>query len=73
MRSLRTTRKSNPHSPQLEKAHVQQRRPNAAKNRERKMKENSKTNPTPEYIYKTVTFGLLKHGNYANIVLSDTN
>ena len=32
MRSPRTTTKSNPRSPQLEKAHVQQRRPNAAKN-----------------------------------------
>ena len=32
MRSLRTATKSSPCSPQLEKAHVQQRRPNAAKN-----------------------------------------
>ena len=33
MRSLRTTTKSSPCSPQLEKARVQQRRPNAAKNK----------------------------------------
>ena len=32
MRSSRTATKSSPHSPQLEKAHAQQRRPNAAKN-----------------------------------------
>ena len=30
MRSLRTPTKSRPRSPQLEKAHTQQRRPNAA-------------------------------------------
>ena len=29
----RTARKSSPHSPQLEKAHMQQQRPNAAKNK----------------------------------------
>ena len=33
MRSLHTAAKSSPHSPQLEKAHTQQRRPNAAKNK----------------------------------------
>ena len=33
MRSLRTATKSSPHLPQLEKARVQQRRPNAAKNK----------------------------------------
>ena len=33
MRSLRTTTKSSPHSPQLEKAREQQRRPKAAKNK----------------------------------------
>ena len=33
MRSLRTTTKNSPHSLQLEKARVQQRRPNAAKNK----------------------------------------
>ena len=33
VRSLRTTRKSSPHSPQLEKACAQQKRPNAAKNK----------------------------------------
>ena len=33
MRSLRTATKSSPHLVQLEKAHVQQRRPNAAKNK----------------------------------------
>ena len=32
MRSLRTATKSSPCSPQLEKAHMQQQRPNAAKN-----------------------------------------
>ena len=30
MRSPQTATKSSPHSPQLEKAHVQQQRPNAA-------------------------------------------
>ena len=33
MRSLCTATKSSPRSPQLEKAHVQQQRPNAAKNK----------------------------------------
>ena len=33
MRSPRTTTKSSPRSPQLEKARVQQQRPNAAKNK----------------------------------------
>ena len=33
MRSLRTATKSSPCSPQLEKAHAQQQRPNAAKNK----------------------------------------
>ena len=33
MRSPRTTTKSSPRSPQLEKAHVQQQRPNAAKDK----------------------------------------
>ena len=35
MRSPHTTTKSSPHSLQLEKAHVQQWRPNAAKKRKR--------------------------------------
>ena len=34
MRSLRTTMKSSPRSPQLEKARAQQQRPNAAINKE---------------------------------------
>ena len=33
MRSPRTATKSSPHSPQLEKAHAQQQRPNVAKNK----------------------------------------
>ena len=33
MRSLRKATKSSPRSPQLEKAHAQQRRPNTAKNK----------------------------------------
>ena len=33
MRSPRTKMKTSPHSPQLEKAHAQQRRPNTAKNK----------------------------------------
>ena len=33
MRSLRTAMKSSPRSPQLEKAHAQQQRPNAAKDK----------------------------------------
>ena len=39
MRSPCTTTKSSPHSLQLEKASMQQRRPNAAKNKERKKEE----------------------------------
>ena len=38
MRSPRTTTKSRPHSPQLEKALAQQQRPNAAKNKYKKKK-----------------------------------
>ena len=33
MRSLRTAMKTSSHSPQLEKAHAQQQRPNAAQNK----------------------------------------
>ena len=33
MRSLRTATKSSPRSPQLEKAHARQQRPNTAKNK----------------------------------------
>ena len=33
MRGSRTTTKSSPHSPQLEKARAQQQSPNAAKNK----------------------------------------
>ena len=36
MRSLRTATKSSSHSPQLEKARVQQRRPNVAKKKKKK-------------------------------------
>ena len=39
MRSLRTARKSSPHLPQLEKARVQQQRPNTAKNTFLKIKK----------------------------------
>ena len=39
MRSPRTATKSSPRSPQLEKAHVQQRRPNAAKKKKKKAKK----------------------------------
>ena len=38
MRSLLTATKSSPRSPQLEKAHAQQRRPNTAKNKNYKKK-----------------------------------
>ena len=38
MKSPRPTTKRSPRSPQLEKAHVQQRRPNAAKNKLKKKK-----------------------------------
>ena len=37
MRSLRTAGKSSPRSPQLEKARAQQQRPNAAKNKLKKI------------------------------------
>ena len=43
MRSLRTAMKSSPCSPQLEEARVQQRRPDAAKNKLKKKQK--KTNP----------------------------
>ena len=39
MRNLRTTMKSRPRLPQLEKACTQQQRPNAAKNKEERKKE----------------------------------
>ena len=39
MRSPRTATKSSPRSPQLEKAHAQQRRPDAAKNKYVKKKK----------------------------------
>ena len=39
MRSPRTAPKSSPRSPQLEKARVQQQRPNAAKNKINKFKK----------------------------------
>ena len=38
MRNPHTAMKSSPRSPQLEKAHVQQRRPNAAKEKKKKEK-----------------------------------
>ena len=38
MRSLRATMKSSPRSPQLEKAHAQQQRPNAAKKKKKKVR-----------------------------------
>ena len=41
MRSPRTATKSSPRSPQLEKAHVQQQRPNAAKDKKEKKKKKS--------------------------------
>ena len=45
MRSLHRAAKSSPHSPQLEKAHVQQRRPNTAKNKQTNYtKKQNKTN-----------------------------
>ena len=40
MRRPRTTTKSSPRSPQLEKAHAWQQRPNAAKNFKKKKKRN---------------------------------
>ena len=40
MRSLRSTTKSSPCSVQLEKVHVQQQRPNAAKNKNKLKKKN---------------------------------
>ena len=40
MRRPRTTTKSSPRSPQLEKAHAWQQRPNAAKNFKKKKKKN---------------------------------
>ena len=35
MRSLRTAKKSSPRSPQLEKTHAQQQRPNTAKKKKK--------------------------------------
>ena len=45
MRNLRTALKSSPHSLQREKARVQQRRPNAAKN-----KQTNKQTKTNKYV-----------------------
>ena len=50
MRSLRTATKGSPRSPQLEKARVQQRRPNAAKIN--KLKKKSYQNP--KFYLKTL-------------------
>ena len=49
MSSLCTSMKSSPHSPQLEKARVQQQRPNAAKNKlkEREIKNTKQKSPCP--------------------------
>ena len=47
MRSTCTTTKSSPHSLQLEKAHVQQQRPNAAKKKKQKNRPTSKS-PGPD-------------------------
>ena len=44
MNSLHTTTKSNPHSPQLERAQAQQQRPNASKNKEGKKFTKKKKN-----------------------------
>ena len=50
-RSLHTTTKSSSHSPQLEKAHAQQQRPNAAKKKKRK-KTHSDIPLTPTRMVK---------------------
>ena len=52
MRSLRTETRSNPRSPQPEKARTQQRRPNAAKNKINKFIYIKQTNK--KYIYKSM-------------------
>ena len=51
MRSLCTTRRSSPHSPQLEKAHVQQQRPNSDKNKQNK---NPKKQLLVSLIFSTI-------------------
>ena len=45
MRSPHTATKCSPHSPQLEKAHTQQPRPNAAKNKLTFLKKKKEKNP----------------------------
>ena len=52
MRSLRTTMKSSPCSPQLEKARAQERRPNAAKKKERKKQTNKQTREVVDVFWK---------------------
>ena len=51
MRSLRTITKSNPRLLQLEKAREQQQRPNAAKDKEYKLK---KKKATPSNLYTVI-------------------
>ena len=52
MRSLRTAKKSSPRLPQLEKARVQQRRPNADKNKFFKKSFKNKQSENLYNIYK---------------------
>ena len=49
MRSLHTARKSSPHSPQLEKARVQQQRPNTTK--KKNLETNDNENMTTQNLW----------------------
>ena len=49
MRSLRTTRKSSPRSPQLEKARTQQQKPDAATKKKKKVLRNAHLQLPPEH------------------------
>ena len=54
MRSLRTAVKSSPHSPQLERARVQQRRPSAAKNLKKKKKKANRPCKAKMVVQKSI-------------------
>ena len=64
MRSPRTATKSNPGSPQLEKARVQQQRPNTAKNKINKIKKKKKK----MWISQILRAGGVDHFNHHNVV-----
>ena len=72
MRSLRTAAKSSPRSSQLKKACVQQRRPNAAKNKLINLKKKRETTVNRKKIHvHLITFVKLKCDKYHSSMLWD--